>query len=444
MKRLVFLRNLTLSAVLSLLIFSCTKEITPIGINLIDPLELLSMGYTDTVQINAYTIYDDSIYTQNLTLNNSAYIQLGSMYDPIFGRTTADLYSRLYITEARTRFGTSPVFDSAYLYLPYAGSYGDTLSNMTFRVFALTEGIIDSVHVNSYNTLSYDPVPIGEVTFQPKPHDSAFYNGVKQAPMIRIPINSKFGNKVLSITDTTTLNTNTDFIKTFKGICIIAQPQNTPGKGAILSFVMPADYFKLQMYYHNPGDTVKIYNFAIGPTSARFQNYNHNGYAEAVPLLKQQLGGDTLLGRQFLFAQGLGGAKIKIRFPYLNKWFDNEKIIINDAQLILGNASVSDVFKNPSFVSLRGIGENGSTSPYGVIDENDNSGYFDGSYNSGTNTYRFRLTRYIQQVMTGKIRNNGLHIIVPNSSVFGSRLVLNGTASPQSDLKLYLRYTKIK
>lgn len=443
MKRLVYLRYLTFIALLSLSVFSCTKETSPIGLGLLEPAELLSMGYTDTVQITAYTIPDDSIYTRNITVNSVAYIQLGSMYDPLFGKTTSDFYSQLNLTSTRTRFGAYPTFDSAYLYLPYFNSYGDTLSNMTYRVYNLTESV-DSVHSYSYNTLSYDPDPIGEITFLPKPHDSAFYNGVKQAPVLRIPINSRFGNKVLSITDTTTLNTNADFVKTFKGICIIAEPQNTVGKGSIITYAMPGNYFKLEMYYHNVGDTVKIYDFAIGTTTPRFQHYNHNGYAEAIPAIRQQLAGNISLGQQFIFAQGLGGMKIKLQFPNLNKWFDTEKIIVNDAQLVLGNASVSDVFGNPSYLSLRGVGENGTTSPYSIVDENESASYFDGTYNASANSYRFRLTRYIQQVLTGKIRNNGLHLVIPTSNVVGSRLVLNGTSSPQSDLKLYIRYTRLK
>jgi hypothetical protein len=239
------------------------------------------------------------------------------------------------------------------------------------------------------------------------------------------------------------LNNNTEFVKYFKGICVVAEPQNTPGKGCIVTFSMPSDYSRIQMYYHNTEDTLS-YSFAITTDCSRFQNYDHNGYAEAVPLLKEQLLGNTSPGQQFLFAQGMAGVKIKIEFPYLNKWFDTEKIVVNDAQLILGNASVSDVFANPSAVTLRGVGESGTTSPYSVIDETENSAYFDGTFNMSTNSYRFRLTRYIQQVLTGQVSNKGLHLIIPSASYVGTRLVLNGTESPQSDLKLYLRYTKLK
>jgi len=440
LKRLVFIRQLTLSVLLSVLIASCTKDLSPIGIELLDEVDLLGLGYTDTVTINAYSIPEDSIYTRNLT-----YTQIGSMNDPIFGQTTANFYTQLFITKSKTRFGVSPVFDSAYLYLPYKGSFGDTLSNMTLRVYSLTESIIDSLHSYSNTTLSYDQAnPIGEITFQPRPHDSSFYEGSKHLPMLRIPINSNFGNTILNA-DTTSLNNNVGFVKYFKGICIVAEPQNSPGKGAILTFSVPTDYSRIAMYYHNlANDTVRSYSFAITSDCSRFQNYDHDGFSQAIPALRQQLEGDTLLGSQFLFAQGLSGSKIKIQFPYLDKWFENEKVVINDAQLILGNASVSEVFENPFSVTLRGIGESGTTSPYSIVDESEGSSYFDGYYTKSTNSYRFRITRYVQQVLTGKVRNNGLHLIIPSATYSGSRLVLKGTESPQSDMKLYLRYTRIK
>ncbi len=440
MKRLVFLRQLTISALLSLLIYSCTKEITPIGIDLLNPEDLLSMGYTDTVKITAYSIPEDSIYTRNLS-----YTQLGSMYDPIFGRTTANFYTQVFLSRNKTDFGSDPVFDSAYLYMPYKESYGDTLSNMTLHVYSLTESV-DSLHSYSNTTLNYDNTkPIGEITFQPKPHDSTFYNGFKQAPMLRIPINSEFGNYVLHPEDTASLTDNIQFVKFFKGICIIAEPQNSAGKGSILTFSMPSDYSRIVMYYHNlSNDTVRLYTFSITTDCSRFQNYDHNGYAEAIPMLRQQLAGNTSLGQDFLFAQGMGGVKIKIEFPNLDKWFENDKIVVNDAQLMLGNASLSDVFRYPSQITLRGVGEAGTTSPYPIVDENESSIYFGGYYSEITNSYRFRISRYIQQVISGKTNNKGLHLIIPGASYLGNRLILNGTSSPQSDLKLYLRYTKLK
>jgi hypothetical protein len=407
--------------------------------DLLDPIDLLSMGYTDTVQVSAYSITEDSVSTHNLN-----FAMIGSMYDPIFGKTSADFYSQVLLSTTRVRFGTNPVFDSAFIYLPYLSAYGDTMSNMTFRVYSLTETIYDSVHIYSNSRVSYDEAnPIGELTFQPRPHDSAYYEGSSQAPYLRIPLNSVFGNYILNTSDTNALNTDDNFVKFFKGIVIKADPQNTPGKGSIIAFNIPTKTCRISMHYHNTEDTLS-YSFLITDGSSRFQHYDHNGYAEATPMLRQQLQGDTLLGKQFLFAQGLSGVKIKLNFPNLKQWAGNESIVINDAQLIFGNASASEVFSYPSSVTLRAVGEGGSTSPYTLVDESEGAGYFDGTYNKASNTYRFRLTRYLQQVLTGKANNNGLHLIVPGSSYIANRLVLNGTSSPQADVKLYIKYTRLK
>ncbi len=436
MKRLVYLLQLASFALLLFLNSSCTKEISPIGLDLLDPIDLLSMGYIDTISIKAYSIPDDSVYTRNLS-----YAQVGSMYDPVFGRTDATFYSQVLTSTDSARFGTNPVFDSAYLYLPYKGTaYGDTLSNMTLHVYALNEDILDSVHSYSNKTVSYDVNnPLGSITFRPSPRDSSYYEGAKHAPMLRIPINEIFGNLVLTA-DTSYLNSSEKFVEYFKGISIVAEPQNTSGKGCIINLDLTTLYSYIKMYYHNSEDTT-AYFFNVNSTCSRFQNYDHNGYAEAIPMLKQQLEGNPSLGQQFLFAQGLGGVKIKIEFPFLKQSLDPQKTVINDAQLVLGNASVSDVFTNPTYLTLRNVGENGTTSPFNIVDEDEGAGYFDGTYDKSSNLYRFRITRYVQQMLLGQVNNNGLHLIIPSSAYSGARLVLNGTASELSDMKLYLRYT---
>jgi len=364
------------------------------------------------------------------------------MYDPIFGITNAKFYSQLNTTTTSVRFGTNPVFDSAFLYLPYKSTYGDTLTNMTLHVYPLTESIYDSIHSYSNKSVAYDhDHQLGEITFQPRPHDSAYFNNTTQIPMVRVPINSYFGNAMLAA-DTTSLNDNAGFVKYFKGICIVSDQQETPGKGAIISFNAPSSYSVLRMYYHNSSDTSLNYTFAIATGCQRFQNYSHD-YTTAIPQLRQQLQGDSTLGQQFLFAQGMSGAKIRINFPFISKWASKDKILINDAQLILGNASVSPVFTNPTQLALRGVGEGGSTSPFTTIDESEGTSYFDGVYNENSQTYRFRLTRYIQQILQGKVNTHGLHLLIPSASYVGTRLVLNGTKSPQTNLKLYIRYTKL-
>ncbi len=433
-----FAKSSILFSLIILISFSCKKDLNLVGLDLVSPEELLKLGYTDTVQVNAFSVREDSVKTANL-----AYPLLGSMNDPIFGVSTADWFSQIRLTSEPTDFGTNPVFDSAFLYLPFVGSYGDTLSNMTLRVYHLNESIFDSIHKYSINTISYDQAnPLGELTFSPRPHDSAYFEGQKHAPVLRIPLNSNFGQLIIGV-DTANFTNNTKFLSYFKGIAIVSESQSTPGKGAIIKMAVAAGSSKISMFYHNSTDT-SGYNFTLSSDCKSFTHFDHGDYDEASPLLRQQiLTGDTTLGGQFLFVQTMGGVRVKLRIPGVKNWFSNQKVIINDAQLILTNASPSSTFPPPSNISLYPVAADGTLSAVSLPDANEGQSYFGGYYNSSSGRYTFRLTHYIQQLMTGEQNDYGLYLIIPGSSISGGRLVLNGIHAPSSSMKLYIKYTVI-
>lgn len=436
MKLKTLTRRLFTVAGLILLLASCTKEITPIGLDLLSGNQLLSMGYNDSTSIVAYSTKIDSVYTGNLS-----YALVGSMNDPVFGRTDAGFYSQVYMASSRLRFGTNPVMDSAFLYLPFKSSFGDTLSNTTWKVYRLTEDLYDSVHVYSNQTVNYDQSHLlGQITFQPRPHDSSYYGGSTNTAGVRIPLDRYVADYIFAA-DTSSLNTAANFNKYFKGICVVAEAQDQPGKGSIVVISAPSDYCRMVLHYHNTDDTTTS-TFYITTDCARFNTYQHSGYQGAVPSLRQQLAGDTASGSQFLFLQGLGGVKVRLRLPDIYEKFKGKNILVNDAQLVVSNLSPSGTFIQPSQLALNAIGENGTQSPFSLVDEDEGSSYFDGYYNSSTETYRFRLTRYVQQALLGKINaSRGLYLSIPSPATSGTRLVLNGTASSRASVKLYLRYT---
>jgi hypothetical protein len=430
-------QRVLLFVLILLVSFSCKKDLSRIGLDLVSPEELLQLGYSDTVQIQAFSVREDSVKTANLT-----YAMIGSMNDPVFGRTTANWFSQVRLSVEPSDFGAFPQVDSAFLLLPYASSYGDTLSNMTIRVYRLTEDIIDSVHQYSNNTIQYEQFPIGELTFTPKPHSASFFNGSTQSPYLRIPLNSRFGLPI-SAADTSDLGSNAKFVKYYKGIAIVAEPQDQQGSGAVLTMAVSNGSSRIDMYYHNQTDT-SSYSFSLNTDCLRFNHFEHENYTGASPLMTQQIiEGDTTLGQQFLFVQTMGGVRVKVKFPYLKNWFNSQKVIINDAQLIFTSGSLSSTFNPPASIALYPISDDGTLYPYQLPDADEGTGYFGGTYNSSSHTYTFRLTHYVQQVLTGTQSNNGLFLIIPSSSVTGGRLVLNGTAAPSSGLKLYIKYTVV-
>jgi len=414
---------------------SCKKDLSLIGIDLVDPDELIKMGYTDTVRIQAYSVAEDSVRTNDLSI-----AMVGSMNDPVFGRTTANWFTQIRLSKEPTNFGAFPQFDSAFLLLPYSGSYGDTLSNMTLKVYELTESIIDSVHTHSNHTIAYNTENLlGEITFTPRPGDSSFFNGKKQAPTLRIPLNSKFAPKTL-FADTSHLSSNTKFLEHFKGLALVAEPQQNTGNGAILKLKVAAGSSKIEIYYHNETDT-STYSFGINSDCRRFNQYNHEGYFAASPMLTQQLDGDTALGDQFLFVQAMGGIRVKLRLPFADEWKVKQNIVVNDAQLVLTNAASSTTFTPPSSLALYPVADDGTLYPFQLPDADEGSEYFDGRYNKSSNNYRFRISRYLQQIINGDRNNNGLFLIIPGSSLTSDRLVINGFTAPQSGIRLYVKYT---
>lgn len=409
---------------------SCKTDDSSIGIELLSIDDLLKTGYVDTITIEGYTVYDDSLNTLGCT-----YALIGSLNDPVFGQTQANLYTQIRPSTAKVNFGTSPVADSAFLYLPYRKvSYGDSVSNLKYKVYMLSEGFPDSVSMYSHHTLDYsDDDLIGETVFRPD------YSGSN--PHLKIPLNQKFTEKLFSA-DTSVMSDVDKFLNFFKGIVIVAEPQTYQNSGSIVGFNAPSDLCKITIFYQAQGDTLqKQYNFLINTFCKRFQHYSHD-YSESVPQLKNQLDGDLSLGNEFVFLQAMSGVKTKIRFPHIKNLKKDEIIAINDAQLIIKSASNSDVFQKPAKLSLRLAGANGTTSPMALPDEA--TGYFDGTYDDKTQTYRFRISRYVQQIINDDIDGrNGLFLLIPASNT-GTRLVLHGFQSPEAQIKLYIKYSIIK
>jgi hypothetical protein len=425
----------------ALFLFACNKEPDLIGLDLIPDGDKMHANIMDTTTIVAYSVLDDSVLTSSMS-----YGVIGSIYDEVFGKTTASLYAQIRLSTNAPSFGTSPVVDSVVLILPYSGLFGDSTALQTFSVYELTEAMdADKEYFSNNPGLAFNSaLPLAVQTFLPRVSDSVVVDSAtKIIPQLRLKFNEPaFGQKIMSAS-ATNLENNDNFTTYFKGIVITANPENTPGKGSLVSFNILSTSSYLKMYYHNSTDTL-VYNFGITSASARFNRYEHYGYAQASQDFKTQvLNHDTIQGKQKLFIQAFGGSKVRLRFPNLKKWAsdNNYKIAVNNAQLIMSNADVNSLFSAPAKLTIRKILTDSTQSI--LVDENEGSGYFDGTYNS-VKEYRFRISHYIQQLMDPETEDKGLYLFAPGSSYIGNRLILNGTATETGKMRLVITYTKIK
>ncbi|MDP2423925.1 MAG: DUF4270 domain-containing protein [Bacteroidales bacterium] len=419
-------------------IVSCTKEPDKIGLDLQPPGERIGILRTDTVTVTGYSIREDSVRTDERAVATNV---IGSFFDPVFGKTNASVYTEFLMTTVNLSFGGSPIIDSIFLNLAYAGLYGDSATSQTFRVFEMSENIhYDSTYYSNRSVSLTGDQELGVITFVPNVKDSVMIGSVKKAPHLRMRLNQNLAQKLLA-GSTDDFSSNAKFKSFFKGIYIAADPITTSGKGALINFNFFSSLTSIDVHYQNSEKDSLKYSFAATFESARFNRYDHN-YADADPLLRRQIiDGDTTAGGQKIFLQPFGGVKAKIRIPYLKEWSKLKNVVINEAQLILTNADPTGTYGFPyALVTARIVD---ASNRYVLLeDQYEGESYYGGTYNTSSNTIRIRHSLYVQKQILQKYKDDfGLILLIPDASVNPQRAVLHGHQASTGRISMVITYS---
>jgi hypothetical protein len=254
---------------------------------------------------------------------------------------------------------------------------------------------------------------------------------------MRITLTPEFARKIIE-TDSATLSSNSKFGQVFKGLYITSSHATTPGTGAIMYLDLRATDSKMRLYYHNSADTAHV-DFRINDNSARFNNYEHFGYEGANPLLLQQLAGDTTVGNQKVFIQGMGGTKLKVRLPFIDQLQKDKRIAVNEALLIMENDETPPPYAVPPVLVMRKLTAEGKYET--LIDESVATNFIGGIADKN-NSYKFRITRYIQnRLLNPDEPDHGLMILASGSSLVSNRTVLKGPGAETGRMRLIVYYT---
>jgi len=436
-----YLRALIVVFAVSILLYSCKKEFDSIGIELQNEEDRLGNTYTDTTTLIAYSIIEDSIVTGNLS--NAI---IGYVNDPVFGRTQAGFYTQFDLSGTNVSFGNSPEFDSLVLSLQYTGYFGDTLSPLSIKVYEITDDLESSVVYYSHQTTRTDNQNLTanpNYTLYPKPNTKVRVDTVMQNAQIRIRLSDNFG--IQRILNNPALTDNASFQNNFKGLYVIAESTN--GTGNLVYASLISSLSGLTLYYKENG-VKKKYTFSISNANCKYYTYfNHFNYTQANSDLRGQiLNGNTVLGQKTLYAQATAGVKTRIEFPYIKETYKDKNVVFNKAELVICNISEDEAhFFNPSNLGLQWVKSNNSISYLPDDAIYTNSSYFGGSYDAAKKEYRFRITKYIQQLVLQQTIDNGINLVVNGSGIRGNRLVFCG---PNPDellrdkrLRLELSYT---
>ncbi|MEJ2594152.1 MAG: DUF4270 family protein [bacterium] len=402
-----------------LLIAACSKPAGLIGVVVQPEDSRLPVVYTDTTEILVYSIPEDSVRSDELSVN-----VIGANYDPVFGQTIGGVYLQFNLEEAKHRFGPNPVMDSMILFLLYQDAYGDTTTPLTFRAYEMEEGIERDSAYYSNLELPLKSTDVSNTNFIPGPSDSLIFGGDTLPPMlkVRMDFNDELANKLLMAPDYA-MDSNAGFHEYFKGVYVVADPVEYGG--ALLSFDILSNFSEMILYYHNDTVDSLSFDYMITPLNATINTYEHIFDNSDFFFRQQVVEGDTTLGQENFYLQGGSGVASIIKFPNIKNW--NKNTVLNEAKLILNVSEEEPLWGAPQQLSMAQIEDDGN---FGYLPDQieELEIYFGGGYKVSTNSYTFRITRYLQSLITDSEKNdNGLYLIPTGASIFPNRVVFDGS-----------------
>lgn len=418
---------------------ACEHDTSPIGLNLIDQV---GTEFSDTTTVVAYSCLEDTITTSNLSSN-----VLGNLHDPVFGDSKASIFAQFALGGSSVNFGDNPVVDSVVLTLQISSYYGDTNSLVGIRVYRLTESMSPNTTYHQTSTVAHDATPLNYslTSYAIKPKTPVIVDTNTSNPHLRIRLSQAFGQYLLN--NQSSMLSSSSFQQLFKGLCIDAI-SHSGSTGYMLITNMSSALSCISLYYHNASNEHKKYDFVCSNSCARFTQFTHDYYSSThADFTQEVLSGQQNIGAQTLFVQATGGVKTCITFPHIQEAFKsmNNRVVINKAELVITDISPNETYLiSPTAITLQGIQKGTGKIMYLPDDEYyTSSSYFGGTYDSDKHEYRFRITKYIQDlILDNSDLSNSINLVVKGSSVRANRLIIGGTGlTDNSRLRLELSYT---
>jgi hypothetical protein len=284
------------------------------------------------------------------------------------------------------------------------------------------------------------PTDYANFTYRPKPHDSIVVGEDTVSAALRINLTNvspDLANYLINI-DTTLMDSNDLFIDYFKGLYVTAA--SVSSGGALVNFDLFSNRTVLQLYYSNDEEDSLRFEYPISVITQYASKYEHDFTTGNAEFVQQVVQGDTTLGNNKFYVQGVAGVASVIKFPNISFWRDLGTLAFNEAKLVLPGNSADTLFEPPIKLALAVIEDDGT---YGFLPDDGGSDlYFGGEYKASTRSYTFRITRYLQSLVDDPTAsNNGLYLIVRGGSIYPNRFVFNGHEPESDTTKLHLEIT---
>ena len=416
--------------VLGLFFLTYCDNSEQIGLGITPPNERFRYQIDSSSRVEMFTLRQDSLTSEKRTSS-----LLGSMQDPLFGRSDAGILTQLRLSSNEVNFGDEVGLDSVVLLLKYKTAYGDTTTLQHLKVFELTKDLyFDSTYYSNLKKEEYfhDQNPVGEISYLPRPsHDS-----------LTIRLSDVIGYKLL-LADTASLSNNSLFLEYFKGLAIMPEPVATGG--CLVSFNLSGGKSRMVVYYHNAVEDSLKYEVVINANSTWLNVFDHDYQgSEVQPCINDST---TVSGRVYL--QAMSGLRGHLKFRLTDSLLLQAEhgISINKAELIL---PVDEDPTEPGFIRPKQLrlfasledGTNDFVSDIFLGEE-----YFGGRYDAQTGTYSFNIGRHIQELLhptaDRRLVDRGLFVTINDDRITANRVVIKNS-NREDGIRLIITYTRIR
>lgn len=426
---------------------ACDKE----GFNYSNEVETSGTEYivTDTITMNASTVYLDSVPT-----SNQGVALVGTTVDPYFGTISSSTFFKLKAITSSVNIEDAAIYDSLVLMIhPKSTYYGDTTKHQHFEVYRVNQYIEKNFGTSYYYSgmsFATDPSPIGSIQMDHiRPYWDTVYS-IKIDDVIGKDLFNKAYNKLPSVTN------QDQFTEWFPGLSI------KPGANSQLVTSLRADdSLSLRLYYHVSANTYswKSIDFAMYDATSQFNHVDFtrpSGSALAGLTPNSDLSTNKVLAENannVTYVQPLTNVVTRLDFPYLKSFNQTAKFWkIMRATLTVKpvRATYQYPFELPSKLTLVRLNA-GNTVTDSVVNPStgavqSGSLVTDYVYNLGTE-YTYDITNYvINEIGSTDNTTRGLGLMTPGSTGLSNfdRLVLGGPDHKVNPIEVKLYYLLYK
>ena len=446
---------------ISLIGWNCTKlDTTDIGSDLLPAVDNVHT-FADTLLINS----TQGFFNDSTVIGKYEDHALGSITnDPLFGRTTANIYMQLkppfypyyFGNPGDTITGPGLGIDSVVLCLKYAGFWGDSTIPVSLQVREINDSDFKD-SVEKINTTAYKPNGIGSLLGSAnvdarRMADTIYLNNGRNKVInqIRIKLSAAWAAQLFNRDSIKANSGNNAFYsdsvyrKLYNGIAVIA----SGGGNGLLYARLSDTATKLEVHYKrkNGGKIDSVYsslrfnpNYGVTPANAPVSNSSNY-------ILRSRAGfpiSNPATTEHYL--QTAPGTYVNLNIPALatlsNRIIHRAEIIIEQIPTDPGPMGLDEKFSAPNFLYLD-LKDTGTTNkwkpiyfdlntaePYDPDYKNTipyiasqiNFQYFGGYRRTKTNPltgglikyYNFNISRYVQQIVTERTRSYDLRLYAP-------------------------------